>query len=216
MTFTFKLSRRLVRLRSAAASLIVLAMGAVACSNDLPPESESAQGPSVSIAANTPLGTRVKTTGNTNVLAAPAQSGAILGTQPRGANGTLVGGPVKDSLGDNHIRWQVDFDSGVDGWLDKGRLTYSSTPAPPPAGTVATVEVTPSTYTVASHGTVQLAATAKDAGGNTLSGQTFTWSSSNPTAVSVSSTGLVTDLQDTAPVTITASTGGQSGTAVGL
>ena len=121
---------------------------------------------------------------------------------------------VKDSLGDNHIRWQVDFDSGVDGWLDKGRLTYGSTPAPLPAGTVATVEVTPTTYTVASRGTVQLAAVAKDAGGSTLSGQTFAWASSNPTAVSVSSTGLVTDLQDTAPVTITATTGGRSGSAV--
>ena len=210
MTFTFKLSRRLVRLRSAAASLIVLAMGAVACSNDLPPETESAQDPSVSIAANTPLGTRVKTTGNANVLAAPAKSGAILGTQPKGANGTLVGGPVKDTLGDNHIRWQVDFDSGVDGWLDKGRLTYSSVPAP--SGTVASVTVTPATASVVAGSTVQLTATAQDASGNTLSGQSFSWSTGNSGVATVSSSGLVTGVA-AGTVTITAATGGKSGTA---
>jgi hypothetical protein len=210
MTYSFKLARRL------ALNGIALAagLGAIACSNDLPSDPGSADDPSLSIAASTPLGTRVKTTGNTNILDTPSGSGTVIGTQPKAAVGTLIGGPVKDSLGDNHVRWQVDFDSGVDGWLDKGRLTYSSTPAPNPTGTVASVSVTPSTYTVASHGTVQLAAAAKDAGGNTLSGQTFTWSSSNPTAVSVSSTGLVTDLQDTAPVTITATAGGQSGSAV--
>ncbi len=61
---------------------------------------------------------------------------------------------------------------------------------------------------------MQLAAVAKDAGGNPLSGQSFSWTSSNPTGVTVSPSGLVTDLADTAPVTITATTGGRSGSAV--
>jgi hypothetical protein len=158
------------------------------------------------------LGTRVQTTGNTNILGTPSKLGTVLGIQLKGALGTLVGGPVKDTGGDNHVRWQVDFDSGVDGWVDRGRLTYSSVPAP--SGAVASVAVTPASATIASQGTVQLLAVAKDAGGNTLSGQSFSWSSSNPAAVTVSPSGLVTDLADTSPVTITATAGGKSGTAV--
>jgi hypothetical protein len=83
-----------------------------------------------------------------------------------------------------------------------------------PTATVASVAVTPSSATMASKGTLQLSAVAKDASGNALSGQSFTWTSSAPSVATVSSTGLVTDLADGGPVTITATAGGQSGSAV--
>src|SRR5437016_394024 len=110
MNFTFKLSRRLTRLRGTAASLLVLAMGAVACNTEVTSRPESVEAPSASIASNTPIGSRVRTTGKTNILDTPSSSGTILGTQPKGALGTLVAGPVTDIGGDNHVRWQVDFD----------------------------------------------------------------------------------------------------------
>ena len=209
MNFTFKLSRRLTRLRGTAASLLVFAMGAVACNTEVTSRPESGEAPSASIASNTPIGTRVKTTGNANVLSAPAKSGTVLGIQPKGAPGTLVAGPVTDVGGDNHVRWQVDFDSGVDGWVEKGRLTYTTGPAP--AGTVASVTVTPSTATVTTGGTVQHTATLKDANGNPVSG-TVAWSSGNASVATVTGSGLVNGVA-AGTATITAASGGHSGTA---
>ena len=59
---------------------------------------------------------------------------------------------------------------------------------------------------------VQLSATALNATGGTISGATFTWGTSDPSLATVSSGGLVTALA-IGEVTITASTGGKSGTA---
>ena len=80
--------------------------------------------------------------------------------------------------------------------------------------TVASVVVTSSTATLESLGeTVQLTASAKDASGNTISGKTFTWSSSDPSIATVSSSGLVTAVAN-GGATITATTNGVSGTAM--
>jgi acid phosphatase len=204
MNFTFKLSRRLTRLKVAAAGL--LALGAVAC-GDLTGDRNPAETLSPSIAANTPLGSRVKTTGKTNVQSAPSQSGSIVGTQPKGALGTLVGGPVKDTAGDNHVRWQVDFDTGPDGWVDQGRLNFVSGPT----GTVASVTVTPAVATVSPGGTVQLSAVLKDASGNPVSG-TVAWTSGNTAVATVSASGLVSGVA-AGSATITATSSGHSGTA---
>ena len=58
---------------------------------------------------------------------------------------------------------------------------------------VARVRVTPRTATLVSVGeTVQLTARAHDVNWNTVSGRTFTWSSSDPSIATVSSSGLVT------------------------
>ena len=79
--------------------------------------------------------------------------------------------------------------------------------------TVASVVVTPVNATLVSLGeTVQLTASARDASGNTISGKTFTWSSSDQTIATVNSTGLVTAVANGA-ATITATTDGVSGTA---
>lgn len=76
---------------------------------------------------------------------------------------------------------------------------------------VASVDVTPTSATVSVGNTVQLTATARDAGGQPLTGRTFTWTTSAPSVATVSSTGLVTG-QAEGGATITATSEGQSGT----
>ena len=62
-----------------------------------------------------------------------------------------------------------------------------------PTPIVSTVEVTPAADTLTALGaTVQFTATARDAGGNTVSGQTFTWTSSAPAVATVDASGLAT------------------------
>jgi hypothetical protein len=81
----------------------------------------------------------------------------------------------------------------------------------PPA--VVSVVVTPASATLVSLGeTVQLTASAQDASGNTISGKTFTWSSSDETIATVSTSGLVTAVVN-GSVTITATSSGVNGTA---
>lgn len=86
-------------------------------------------------------------------------------------------------------------------------------PPPPPAPTVATVSVTPATGSVVAGGTVSLTATARDASGQVMTGQTISWQSENGAVATVSSGGVVTGVTAGGPVTITASAGGKSGTA---
>jgi uncharacterized protein YjdB len=91
-----------------------------------------------------------------------------------------------------------------------GQAAVTVTAAPPVP--VATVSVTPATASVVIGQTVQLAATPKDANGNTLSGRVVTWSSSNAAVATVSATGLVTGVSAGA-ATITAMSEGKTGTA---
>jgi uncharacterized protein YjdB len=83
----------------------------------------------------------------------------------------------------------------------------AGTPAP-----VATVTVTPNPASVAVGATVQLTATLKDANGNTLTGRTVAWTTSNASFATVNaSTGLVTGVA-AGSATITATSEGKSGT----
>ncbi len=73
---------------------------------------------------------------------------------------------------------------------------------------VALVVVTPSTATLVSLGeSVQLNASAQDGSGNSISGKTFTWSSSDESVATVSVSGLVLAIANGA-TTITATTDG--------
>ena len=56
---------------------------------------------------------------------------------------------------------------------------------------VASIEVTPRLSSARVGATQQLAAVAKDASGNAMSGESITWSSSEPTVATVSPSGLV-------------------------
>jgi uncharacterized protein YjdB len=77
---------------------------------------------------------------------------------------------------------------------------------------VAANAVAPAKVTIAPTETRQLAATARDAEGNELSGRPFTWSSSDEAVATVSKDGLVLGVED-GTATITATAEGQSGTA---
>ncbi|PYP44711.1 MAG: hypothetical protein DMD50_13465, partial [Gemmatimonadetes bacterium] len=77
---------------------------------------------------------------------------------------------------------------------------------------VATVVVSPAPATLPLHGTIQLNVTLKDASGNPLTGRSVAWTSSTPTVMTVSPTGLVTDVADGGTATVTATSEGKSGT----
>ena len=77
---------------------------------------------------------------------------------------------------------------------------------------VASVAVAPATATILVTQTKQFTATAKDAQGNTLAGRTITWTSSNPAAATVNSSGVATAV-GVGTTTITATSEGKSGTA---
>ncbi len=70
---------------------------------------------------------------------ASAGSTSILGTQPTGAAGTTVSGPVVATLSGTSYTWfNVDFDSGTDGWVASIGLdrAYSVTPSAGTGGSV--------------------------------------------------------------------------------
>ena len=85
----------------------------------------------------------------------------------------------------------------------------------PPVDTVASVQVSPGTATLNSLGaTTQLSASATSTSGASVPGTVFTWVSSNPSAATVDSNGLVTAVANgTATVTATASGATASGSA---
>ena len=77
---------------------------------------------------------------------------------------------------------------------------------------VATVSVAPSSSSLYPGRTQHLTATLRDASGNAISGIAVSWSTSNPSAVSVSSSGVAT-ANAVGSATITASAGGKTGSA---
>lgn len=98
-----------------------------------------------------------------------------------------------------------------------GLATVLSCAAPADTGTPApqvnTVEVSPLSATLTNVGaTQQFTATARDAANTTMTGQTFTWSSSNTAVATVSNSGMATAAAN-GTTTITASTGGKQATA---
>jgi uncharacterized protein YjdB len=88
-----------------------------------------------------------------------------------------------------------------------GSATVTVTPPP-----VATVSVSPASPSLTPFAVVQLSATTRDASGAVLTGRVVTWSSSNNAVATVSGSGLVTGILVGGPVTITATSEGQSGT----
>lgn len=91
--------------------------------------------------------------------------------------------------------------------------TCGDSTSPPDTPTVAQVQVTPASVTFTALGaTQQFSAVAKDASGGTISGKSFTWSTSNATVVSVTGGGLATALANGA-ATLTATIDGVTDTA---
>jgi hypothetical protein len=65
------------------------------------------------------IGERVWSRSKSNVRSIAANAGTLLGTQAKGAPGTVSGGPWRAN---GSWWWPVDFDSGVDGWVTQGKL----------------------------------------------------------------------------------------------
>jgi len=83
------------------------------------------------------LGDRVQTTATLNVRSSAA--GTAIGQQSSGTQGVTIGGPTTAVLsGTTYTWWNVDFDSGVDGWVaaEAGLSSIApTTPASPTPGT---------------------------------------------------------------------------------
>ncbi len=82
----------------------------------------------------------------------------------------------------------------------------------PPAGSVASVEVTPAAATIGLGATMQLAATPRDTSGTALAGRGITWSTDSAAIATVTASGLVSG-HAAGTATITATSEGKLGTA---
>lgn len=95
----------------------------------------------------------------------------------------------------------------VEGVTGSSTVTVSIPP-------VASITITPASSTISPLGSVQLVATLRDAAGNTLSGRTIVWTTSNESVAFVSSGGRVVGGLFPGTATITATSEGVSGTAL--
>jgi len=73
------------------------------------------------------LGDVVKTATILNVRSSPG--GTLMGTQQSGAYGTVTSGPTK---AEDNTWWNVNFNSGVDGWVAETFIEKSVAPSPTP------------------------------------------------------------------------------------
>lgn len=88
-----------------------------------------------------------------------------------------------------------------------GSITSPAAIVTVPTPPVASITLNPTSANMVAGDTEQFTATAKDSNGNTLSGVTFTWASSNTSAATVNSSGLVTAVA-AGSANITAASGG--------
>ncbi|MFA6161789.1 MAG: endo alpha-1,4 polygalactosaminidase, partial [Patescibacteria group bacterium] len=92
--------------------------------------------------------------GPLNVRATAATTGTLLGTQATGVLGTVIGGPTASG---GYNWWNVNFDTGVDGWVAEDYLVKY---VAPPADTTAPTVPTNLTATVISSTQINLSWTA--------------------------------------------------------
>src|SRR5438128_6563092 len=151
----------------------------------------------------------------------PVGQTAQLTATPRDAAGNPLSGRVVTWASSNTAAGTVNG-SGLVSGVAAGTATITATSegqsgsaavtvaaAPPP---VASVSVSPASGRVVVGQTVQLAATPKDASGNALSGWVVALASSTRAVATVSGSGLVSGVA-AGPVTITATSEGQTGSA---
>jgi uncharacterized protein YjdB len=96
--------------------------------------------------------------------------------------------------------------ASIEGVAATATITVTQTP-------VASVTVTPVSFSLPVGGSQPVTATARDAAGTPIPGRPVTWASSTPTVASVSTTGVVTALA-VGTATITASIEGRTGTSL--
>lgn len=197
-----KSSWQAARFRRATATAVVLALASVAataCDESTGPGAVSG----VDIVV-LPVGTPT-----TNLLRG---SSLQLLAAPHDANDQFVDLPVTWSTSDA-AKATVDADGTVTigtGAAAGGTVTITAT-AGGQSGTfelqvqhpVSTVTLNPTTATIRQEGTVAIGITLVDAAGNTVTGRTVTWSSSNTAIATVNSSGVVSGVAN-GTVTITA------------
>ena len=206
MPFTFKLSKRVARMRDA----MVLA----ACSAAVLAACELQQ--RTVTGASLPVALQIVTLPK-SVTLAPYQTHHFM-AYGRTASGDSISLVVRWSASGGIITSSGIYTAGssagtyrviasAEALADTAAVTVSETTAP-----VASISVVPATATVVLTGTRQFTATLRDALGNLLGGRVVTWTSSAPLVAAVSPTGLVTGLL-AGTATIRATSEGQSGTA---
>lgn len=78
------------------------------------------------------VGDRIRLSANTNVRVSAGLDSAvdtILEVQPAGSKGTVAGGPVGTGYNANCAWWQIDYDSGSDGWSANLNMVNDATGA---------------------------------------------------------------------------------------
>ena len=76
------------------------------------------------------IGDRIEIARNTNVRATASLTGTLLGVQALGAAGTIEAGPV---VMDGVTWWQMNYDTGTDGWSGEDNFIKLATQPTPPS-----------------------------------------------------------------------------------
>lgn len=147
--------------------------------------------------------------------------------------GEYIGYTLKDAsgkpLGVRPITWSIANSSiatvNQEGWIvgktigtttvtavSEGKTGTATVKIVAAAPAVGSVTVSPNPASASLGGSVQLSATVRDATGTILTGRAITWTSNNTSVATVSGSGLVSG-KTTGTVTITATSGGKSGSA---
>src|SRR5438876_565783 len=212
MTFTYKLARRLARLkhRTAIAATVVVAL-VVSC--ELPVRSTD-PGSTIAQLVVAPKNVTLQPNQVYDFVAVgftATGDSAAMSVSWNASNGSLT----SSSSGKRHYGHYHNANCGVSKVVatsnpgnlsDTATVTVAGCTVP-----VATVSMSPASATVAAGQAIQLTATPKDANGNPLTGRTVTWSSSNTSVASVSASGLVSGVV-AGSATITATSEGKTGT----
>jgi uncharacterized protein YjdB len=160
------------------------------------------------------------------VTVSPSATSIVVGTTTQfqattvGSHGDVLTGRTVTWSSGNAAVASVSTGGLVSGVAPGGPVTITATSEGTSGSAQITVTAVPvATVTVSGGGSVRvyemlrLTATTKDANGNILVGRDVTWSSSAPNLATVSGSGDVTGVATGGPVTITATSEGQSGSA---
>ncbi|HEY2806307.1 MAG TPA: Ig-like domain-containing protein, partial [Gemmatimonadales bacterium] len=209
MNWRFKLSCRLALLRGPLLAAAALA----ACSSDRPLSTSPSfdiTAPSVGSVTLTPtvLSMAPGDTARLSALLRNPGGETILGMAVTWAtNAPTVAKVSASGLVTAVTTGNATITASAGGHSGTAAVTVTGSMVP-----VASIAVTPATNTLTPGATVQLAAQLKDASGKLITGRTITWTTSSSAVARISASGLLTGVAP-GSATITASSGGRSGSA---
>src|SRR6266516_1171649 len=217
MPFAYKLAGRLARLKHRTLAGAAAAVAAAALLSCELPKQLAAPNATVSQLIIIPHTVTLQLNQDQDFVAVGLSAAGD--TTPSTVSWDVTGGTITDMGASNGRHYgkyhggtcgsfKVAATSHPDRTTDTATVTVAGCVAP-----VAAVAESPAAPTVQVGQTAQLTATPQDASGNPLTGRVITWQSSNGAVASVNSSGLVTAVA-TGAATITATSEGQSGTAL--